>query len=110
MRRVTGIGGIFMCPKVPKALCDWYKKPLGILGAHEDAANACDSSHFDLRCWLKPARVALPTPNDIEFSGERKRVRCNEGLDGCRSRMSYGKSSGKRVPSESSCSSKCTTR
>ena len=21
------------------------------------------------------------TPNDIEFSGERKRVRCNEGLD-----------------------------
>jgi hypothetical protein len=25
-------------------------------------------------------------PNDIEFSGERKRVRCNEGLgvaDGC---------------------------
>jgi hypothetical protein len=20
-------------------------------------------------------------PNDIEFSGERKRVRCNEGLD-----------------------------
>ena len=27
------------------------------------------------------ARV-LRTPNDIEFSGERKRVRCNEGLDG----------------------------
>jgi hypothetical protein len=22
----------------------------------------------------------FPLPNDIEFSGERKRVRCNEGL------------------------------
>jgi hypothetical protein len=26
--------------------------------------------------------VSLRLPNDIEFSGERKRVRCNEGLDG----------------------------
>jgi hypothetical protein len=25
-------------------------------------------------------RQILPVPNDIEFSGERKRVRCNEGL------------------------------
>jgi hypothetical protein len=25
---------------------------------------------------------AFREPNDIEFSGERKRVRCNEGLDG----------------------------
>jgi hypothetical protein len=25
-------------------------------------------------------------PNDIEFSGERKRVRCNEGLGGSRKR------------------------
>jgi predicted enzyme related to lactoylglutathione lyase len=30
MRRVTGIGGIFMTAKDPKALCDWYKKHLGI--------------------------------------------------------------------------------
>ena len=30
MRRVTGIGGIFMSAKDPKALCDWYKKHLGI--------------------------------------------------------------------------------
>ena len=30
MRRVTGIGGIFMSAKNPKALCDWYKKHLGI--------------------------------------------------------------------------------
>jgi hypothetical protein len=25
--------------------------------------------------------MAQERPNDIEFSGERKRVRCNEGLD-----------------------------
>jgi len=30
MRRVTGIGGIFMSANDPKALCDWYKKYLGI--------------------------------------------------------------------------------
>src|SRR6266852_8478092 len=30
MRRGTGIGGIFMSAKDPKALCDWYKKHLGI--------------------------------------------------------------------------------
>jgi predicted enzyme related to lactoylglutathione lyase len=30
MRRVTGIGGIFMSAQDPKALCDWYKKHLGI--------------------------------------------------------------------------------
>ena len=30
MRRVTGIGGIFMSAKDPKALCDWYRKHLGI--------------------------------------------------------------------------------
>ena len=30
MRRVTGIGGIFLSAKDPKALCDWYKKHLGI--------------------------------------------------------------------------------
>jgi predicted enzyme related to lactoylglutathione lyase len=30
MRRVTGIGGIFMKANDPKALCAWYKKHLGI--------------------------------------------------------------------------------
>jgi predicted enzyme related to lactoylglutathione lyase len=30
MRRVTGIGGIFMSASDPKALCAWYKKHLGI--------------------------------------------------------------------------------
>jgi len=30
MRRVTGIGGIFMSAKDPKALRAWYKKHLGI--------------------------------------------------------------------------------
>jgi predicted enzyme related to lactoylglutathione lyase len=30
MRRVTGIGGIFMTAQNPKALCDWYKLHLGI--------------------------------------------------------------------------------
>jgi hypothetical protein len=30
MRRVTGIGGIFMTAKDPKALSDWYKTHLGI--------------------------------------------------------------------------------
>src|ERR1700745_709860 len=30
MRRVTGIGGIFMSAKDPKGLCDWYKSHLGI--------------------------------------------------------------------------------
>jgi len=30
MRRVTGIGGIFMSAMDPKALRDWYKKHLGI--------------------------------------------------------------------------------
>jgi len=30
MRRVTGIGGIFMSARDPKALCDWYRKHLGI--------------------------------------------------------------------------------
>src|SRR5450759_5176722 len=27
------------------------------------------------------AECSVVPPNDIEFSGERKRVRCNEGLD-----------------------------
>src|SRR5829696_7319887 len=30
MRKVTGIGGIFMAAKDPKALGAWYKKHLGI--------------------------------------------------------------------------------
>src|SRR5258706_15724410 len=30
MRRVTGIGGIFLSARDPKALCDWYKEHLGI--------------------------------------------------------------------------------
>ena len=30
MRRVTGIGGIFLSAKDPKALGDWYQKHLGI--------------------------------------------------------------------------------
>jgi predicted enzyme related to lactoylglutathione lyase len=30
MRRVTGIGGIFMKANDPKTLCAWYKKHLGI--------------------------------------------------------------------------------
>jgi predicted enzyme related to lactoylglutathione lyase len=30
MRRVTGIGGIFMKANDPKALCAWYQKHLGI--------------------------------------------------------------------------------
>src|SRR3954463_664251 len=30
MRRVTGIGGIFMSARDPKALRDWYKQHLGI--------------------------------------------------------------------------------
>jgi len=30
MRRVTGIGGIFMSAKDPKSLCAWYAKHLGI--------------------------------------------------------------------------------
>ena len=30
MKRVTGIGGIFISAKDPKALCAWYKTHLGI--------------------------------------------------------------------------------
>ena len=30
MKRVTGIGGIFISAKDPKALCAWYKNHLGI--------------------------------------------------------------------------------
>jgi len=30
MKRVTGIGGIFISAKDPKALCAWYKRHLGI--------------------------------------------------------------------------------
>jgi predicted enzyme related to lactoylglutathione lyase len=30
MRRVTGIGGIFMSARNPKALCEWYRTHLGI--------------------------------------------------------------------------------
>lgn len=30
MRRVTGIGGIFLSARDPKALCDWYRRHLGI--------------------------------------------------------------------------------
>ena len=30
MRRVTGIGGIFLSARDPKALCGWYKTHLGI--------------------------------------------------------------------------------
>ena len=30
MKRVTGIGGIFISSKDPKALCAWYKDHLGI--------------------------------------------------------------------------------
>src|SRR5438128_9218680 len=37
----------------PEVLLVPIAQRLRILGAHEDAANACDSSHPDLRCWLK---------------------------------------------------------
>jgi predicted enzyme related to lactoylglutathione lyase len=30
MERVTGIGGVFIKAKDPKALCEWYEKHLGI--------------------------------------------------------------------------------
>lgn len=30
MRRVTGIGGVFLSARDPQALCDWYRKHLGI--------------------------------------------------------------------------------
>jgi predicted enzyme related to lactoylglutathione lyase len=30
MERVTGIGGVFIKSKDPKALCEWYQKHLGI--------------------------------------------------------------------------------
>ncbi len=30
MRRVIGLGGIFIAAKDPKALCEWYKQHLGI--------------------------------------------------------------------------------
>jgi hypothetical protein len=36
-----------------------------------------------LRSWTTSIRICSIGPsNDIEFSGERKRVRCNEGLCG----------------------------
>lgn len=30
MKRVTGIGGVFFKSKDPKALCEWYRKHLGL--------------------------------------------------------------------------------
>lgn len=30
MRRVIGIGGIFISAQDPKALCEWYQQHLGI--------------------------------------------------------------------------------
>ena len=30
MQRVTGVGGVFIKSKDPKALCEWYQKHLGI--------------------------------------------------------------------------------
>ena len=30
MERVTGIGGVFIKSKDPKALCEWYQKHLGL--------------------------------------------------------------------------------
>ena len=32
--------------------------------------------------WFPAMRFPFEPPNDIKLSGERKRVRCNEGLDG----------------------------
>jgi predicted enzyme related to lactoylglutathione lyase len=46
MRRVTGIGGIFMSASDPQALCDWYKKHLGI------DVQAWGGAAFD---WTDPA-------------------------------------------------------
>lgn len=30
MQRVTGLGGVFIKAKDPKALCEWYQKHLGV--------------------------------------------------------------------------------
>ena len=42
----------------------------------------CSSDPMLDAAVMKTSRLSKAWSNDIEFSGERKRVRCNEGLGG----------------------------
>ena len=54
--------------------------------ASDSAAHSASRKTFSAR-WKPSGSRFIPLPNDIEFSGERKRVRCNEGLDNRKSQQ-----------------------
>src|SRR4029077_15943477 len=73
MRRVTGIGGIFMTAKDPKALGAWYKKHLGIDvqdwgGASFEWADAEGNPIKGTTAWLiGPADGHHVAPSKLTF-------------------------------------------
>src|SRR5580692_8696492 len=73
MRRVTGVGGIFMSAKDPKALCDWYKNHLGIDvqswgGAAFEWADADGNAYKGTTAWsIGPADGKQFAPSKSTF-------------------------------------------
>ena len=57
----------------------------GVLSAHgfTQCGETCDEAAEEFAA-MELRRGCHALANDIEFSGERKRVRCNEGLAGAR--------------------------
>ena len=51
-------------------------------GYGDPATRAVETTDDDARRRFRNTALSIAPYNDIEFSGERKRVRCNEGLGG----------------------------
>ncbi|HYF31034.1 MAG TPA: VOC family protein [Chitinophagaceae bacterium] len=61
MTRVTGIGGIFLKSKDPKAMTEWYQRHLGI--------EFNDNSYFSFQ-WVNPHHPTLPGSTVFSFFKE----------------------------------------
>ena len=61
MERVTGIGGVFIKSKDPKALCEWYQKHLGIV---------FEGNTYVSFQWTNPHHPTLPGTTVFSFFKE----------------------------------------
>jgi predicted enzyme related to lactoylglutathione lyase len=66
MERVTGIGGVFMRSRDPKALAAWYTEHLGVDAYSEEAD----------RVWWQAEgpTVWSPFPEDTDYFGRREQT------------------------------------
>lgn len=61
MKRVTGIGGVFIKAKDPKTLCEWYQKHLGI---------AFEGNTYVGFKWINENHESLPGSTVFSFFDE----------------------------------------